>query len=183
MGHDLEATLERLRRAGDRIPSLESPYALLAPTFGPPCCAAEVAELDDLFQGALPSDYLKFLALCRGIVAMDVFNGYQVYSPLRRPSSLGIPSFLHVVMDGGLQEVRVTAVAGDGGGNQFLMGTSDMGRGHIWKWNHEHPPRFDGMAREGLSLVAPTFAAFLTRIADDWEHFVENDRKWHYLAG
>jgi hypothetical protein len=82
-----------------------------------------------------------------------------------------------------LEEVFVLAVAGDGGGNQFLKAVGSEAAGQVWKWNHERPVRFDGVAREGLTVVAGSFTAFLERVAEDWEHFVHNDRAWSYISG
>jgi len=33
------------------------------------------------------------------------------------------------------------------------------------------------------TLVAHTFAAFLHRVAEDWEAFLRDDRGWKYVSG
>jgi hypothetical protein len=173
--------LDRLRTVGAMVPRVASPYPLEPPTFGPGCCAG---ELDELQEGSpLPPDYVEFLSLCRRIVASDVFNGYYFYSPLSSPGDSSIPRRLLVGAEPRLQEVLVRVVAGDGGGNQFLMGVGAVSAGHVWKWNHELPARVDGVAREGLTEIATSFSAFLERVADDWEHFVRDDRGWPYISG
>jgi hypothetical protein len=62
------------------------------------------------------------------------------------------------------------------------MATSAVARGQIWKWSHEAEVRFDGMAKEGLTLLALDFSGFLDRMAQDWEHFA-GDHDWKYLSG
>jgi len=173
--------LGRLRLAGAALPDMPSVYPLQAPAFGPGCCQGELDELQE--RGPLPADYVEFLTLCRRIVASDVFNGYYVYSPLCRPADSAIPRRLLVGVEPTLQEVTVAVVAGDGGGNQFVMAVGGEAAGRIWKWNHEYPPRFDGVAREGLTEIAASFSGFLERVADDWEHFVADDRGWAYISG
>ncbi len=173
--------LDRLRKAGAALSTLESVYPLEAPTFGPGCCIGELDELQE--KCPLPEDYVEFLALCRRVVASDVFNGYYIYSPLGRPADSSIPRRLLVGVEPRLEDVLVLAVAGDGGGNQFLMAVGSEAAGQVWKWNHERPVRFDGVAREGLTVVAGSFTAFLERVAEDWEHFVHDDRAWSYISG
>jgi hypothetical protein len=177
------AVLQRLRDCAARVPDLESPYPLHSPAFGPPCCDAEIDELLGSAASRV-SEYVEFLRLCRRIDASDVFNGYFLYSPVAIAASDGsIPRILQVDLGRGLDEVFVLRIGGDGGGNQFVMGTGKNAPGTVWKWNHEHPVRFDGMAKEGLSQVATSFSAFLERMAEDWEHFVDRDRSWTYLSG
>jgi hypothetical protein len=173
--------LDRLRKAGSAVPMLAHVYSVEPPKFGPACCAGELDELQE--HVPLPPDYVEFLSLCRRIVASDVLNGYYLYSPLGRPADSSIPRRLLVGAEPLLREVAVMAVAGDGGGNQFLMGVGSVAAGHVWKWNHEHPVRSDGVAREGLTEVADTFTGFLERMAGDWEHYVRDDRDWPYISG
>jgi len=176
--------LDRMLRTAGRVADQRAVYPLEAPTFGPGCCAGELDELQQAFHAALPPDYLEFLSLCRRIVASDVFNGYYLYSPfgLSRADS-SIPRRLHVGTEPRLQEVPVVAIGGDGGGNQFLLGFGEVSSGHVWKWNHEHPVRSSGVVRQGVTEIAGSFSEFLERVADDWEHFEQNDRSWVYLSG
>ena len=175
--------LDRLRLASSMMAS-NSTFPIAEPIIGPGCSSGEIEELQEISRNALPIDYLEFLSLCRRVVAQDVYNGYFIYSPI----SVGhfdssIPRFLHVELNQEIQEVWVVCIAGDGGGNQFLMGTSNATNGYIWKWSHEFPPRFDGMASEGLKLVAKSFTQFLALVVDDWEHFAAHDNQWQYISG
>jgi hypothetical protein len=183
MSH-IATVLDRLRKAGARVPELPSPYPLKPPRFGPGCTPAEVEELLGDASVHVP-EYAQYLGLCRRIDAPDVFCGYFLHSPLqvaRQTSSQ--PRLLHVDEGPGNQaEVRVLVIGSDGGGNLFLMGTSPPHAGSVWKWNHEHEVRFDGMAKDGLTLVAPSVGGFLDRLATDWEHFANGDRAWSYFAG
>ena len=182
----IRQALDRLRTAAERVPLLDSVCPLSAPRFGPGCCDGELSELDGGFKPGLPADYLEYLSLCRRIDAADVFNGYFIDSPLTiaRPQRQdGVPRFLHVGGGATMQEIFVISMGSDGGGNLFFMGTSAVGQGQIWKWNHETEVRFDGMAKDGLTLLAPDFSGFLERMAEDWEHFVAGDHDWEYFSG
>ena len=179
----VQAALDRLRVVAPSIPGLKSPYPLEEPRFGVGCCQPEIDELLGELRGHL-QEYAEYLSLCRSITAPDVFCGYYLYSPLsivgRNDSQ---PRFLHVERHGTLSEVRVFPVGGDGGGNLFVMGTTHDAAGVVWKWDHESVVRFDGMAKEGLTHIADSFAEFLERVATDWEHFVAADRDWRYVSG
>ena len=94
-----------------------------------------------------------------------------------------VPRLLHIEEGSVLQEIKIMAIGGDGASNQFLMSKSTSSIGHIWKWCHEYPVRFDGVANEGLTLISRSFSEFLTRVADDWQRFIANDGSWQYLAG
>ncbi|MFO0696685.1 MAG: hypothetical protein U0230_24155 [Polyangiales bacterium] len=180
----VESVLQRLRAAGGLVSGTKSLHPLRDAVFGPGCCAGELTEFASWWRGGLPGDYEELLSLCRSVSAPDVHNGYFIYSPLavaRQDAS--IPRRLHVVIGEALEEVGVTAFAGDGAGNQFLLGMGGVGRGMVWKWSHERPVRFDGVATEGLTLEASSFVEFLERIAEDWEHFVRGDHDWVYLSG
>jgi hypothetical protein len=73
-------TVERLRALAAQIPTLESPYPLEAPEFGPGCHEAEVEELEG--RTRLPERYREFLLTCRRVTARDMWNGYFLFSPI-----------------------------------------------------------------------------------------------------
>jgi len=152
------------------------------PKFGPGCCDGEVEELLGEWRIQL-AEYVEFLATCRRIEAADVYNGYFLFSPLLIVRQSDAPRRLHVGTEPNLIEVNVLAIGGDGGGNMFMLGTSGPLLGNVWKWNHEFPVRFDGVALDGITKLADCFAAFLERVALDWEHFVSQDTSWDYIAG
>lgn len=176
----IEKVLNRMKEAGAKLSILDFPYPIEVPEFGPGCHQVEIDEIEENWP--LPTDYREYLLLCRYINAADVFNGYFLFSPIGIATADG-PKILHVEIDGGLDEVQVAAIGGDGGGNLFLMGRSPNAAGEVWKWNHEYPPRFDGVSSDGLLFVAASFTEFLERVADDWEHFVADDRDWSYISG
>jgi len=176
----IETLLKRMRVAGPKILDLELYYEAEAPSFEPGCHEAEIEEIEGAWP--FPPDYREFLLRCRRVDAGDIFNGYFLFSPIG-VATTSAPRRLFVGSEPHLEEVRVSPIGGDAGGNMFLMGRSPNALGLIWKWNHEFPPRFDGVAREGLLLVAQSFEEFLARVADDWEHFVAGDREWEYLSG
>jgi hypothetical protein len=79
--------------------------------------------------------------------------------------------------------VSLLPVAGDGGGNLFLLELGERCR--VFKWNHERTSleRDVRAAHPSLTLVAKSFAAFLARVVEDWRRFLRGDTSWDYLAG
>lgn len=155
-----------MRRVAAQIPNVPSPYMLEAPSFAEPPHPADVHALAEAF-GSVPSDYQAFLGLCGRISAMDVHNGYDILPP---SLSLRIHQEGHVPKQVG--SVPVLPVAGDGGGNLFLLGI--RAPHSVWLWNHE-----TGMVVE----VSLGFTAFLQRVLEDWEHFARGTKNWRYLVG
>jgi hypothetical protein len=177
----ISTTLDVLRALSVRISDLDSPYPLKPATFAEPASTERLASLEKV-TGPLPRDYREFLSACGGIIAMDFFNGYHVFDPGLVESHFDqdyLPRFIDT--DGAT--TRVLSVAGDGGGNLFLLERDEPFR--VWKWNHElgaatAPTRHD---HRSLFLIAQTFSGFLERVAEDWTHFVKNDTKWTYISG
>jgi SMI1 / KNR4 family (SUKH-1) len=125
------------------------------------------------FQAAaaqVPKDFTYFLTQCDSIIAMDVWNGYWIGGVGGLLQNMARRDFPSVVSDAN-NSVPVIPVATDGGGNAFLMSLSGD---KVWKWNH---------GTGDTTLVAPGFSSFLARIAEDWEHFLSDDRTWPYLSG
>ena len=60
-------------------------------------------------------------------------------------------------------------VATDGGGNAFLLSAS----GVVWQWNHETGE---------VENVAPSFGAFLERVAEDWAAYISDEPDWRFLV-
>lgn len=44
-----------------------------------------------------------------------------------------------------------------------MVGITSNAPGAIWKWDHEFPPRFDGVSEQGLSYLAGSFVELLER--------------------
>jgi SMI1 / KNR4 family (SUKH-1) len=162
--------LDLLVALAQRVPTVHSAYPLHAPTFDGPAEPAALAKLEAAAAAELPASYRDFLRECAGFTAMDVFNGYQLFTPdkilaLRRDYSIPSSVSMHD------ERQPYIPIGGDGGGNLFLMGLSS---GVICKWQHE----------TGASTpIAESFARFLDRIIEDWAHFIEADDEWPYLSG
>jgi hypothetical protein len=177
----LAEVLQRLRHTAAVLAELDFGYPTDPPRFRPPATEERIADLTASAGAPIPDDYEEFLREHAGFVAMDVHNGYDVFSPddvLRLSKQAWQPH--HVAVDG----VRraVLAIAGDGGGNLFLLESARPWR--VWKWNHElgsGRDTIDGSARE-LEEVARGFTAFLAAIAEDWERFADGDTNWIYLS-
>jgi SMI1 / KNR4 family (SUKH-1) len=166
MVHRQLATLVALAA---RIPLIDSSSTLESPTFLAPASEESILGLEARLPAALSRDYRDFLRACSGFMAMDVFNGYQLFAPemvVRMRADDGVPKT--ALIDGAAHPC--VAVAGDGGGNLFLLVLSS---GRVLKWLHE----------TGRTLpVADSFAGFLDRVALDWEHFIKGD-DWRYVSG
>ena len=182
MSNTVLTALRRLKATGEEVAAMELPYPASAPSFGPACCDAEIEELLASYRAAVPG-YATFLSACRRIDGADVHNGYFIYSPLTAVTQLHTPRRIVVGDEPRLREVPVLAVGGDGCGNAFLIGLDGPEAEAVWKWNHEHPPREDGVGRTGLVKIADSFVAFLDRLATDWERFASGDTTWTYVSG
>ena len=175
----IDESLARLRRAASRVVEVTAAWNGDEPFFDGHASDDELLEFARRVGNVPPPDYSEYLKRCRRIVAMDVHNGYELFSPL---NSVHGPKRIHVTVDGeSLEDVPVFPIGGDGGGNLFLMDIGQRNTGRVWKWSHEHPPRQDGVAVEGLELIAASFSEFLSRVADDWDHFVDGDTDWPFL--
>jgi len=148
--------LNHLRSLADAFPEGDRP------TFSPPAPAASIRAFEVAVGFPLPAELRDFLSLCDAVVAMDVHNGYWLggSAVLTRGVSLGY--FPRSVEVGG-EPVAVAPVGTDGGGNAFLVTAGD---GRVWRWDHE---------TGGVAAVAGSFAAFLRRVAEDWEHAAAGD--------
>jgi hypothetical protein len=153
----------RLRAVATRFPEGDRP------TFAPPASTADVESFARAAGAPLPPVLREFFAITGEIVAMDVHNGYRVGGPAKLARSLArgdhYPNAINLSPAGG----PTVPCAGDGGGNGFDLAVHD---GAVWFWNHE-----TGVARK----ITTSFASFLERIGDDWEHAAAFDYTWHYL--
>lgn len=163
----IDAVMARLRAVADRF---EPRYGYEEPPrFAGPSGRFAVSAIQDAVGRELPDPMWDFFTACDEIVAMDIRNGYRLGGTgwVRRMVTAGaFPR--HVEAEG--EPVRVVPFASDGGGNGFLVGLGDEG---VWGWDHE-----TGRTRR----VADSFAAFLARVADDWEAFAADAPGWTYLV-
>lgn len=120
-----------------------------------------MVELERIAGFALPGDLREFLQQTESIVAMSVHNGYCLGGIKQLISAGTLPQ----IADG---EAAIP-VATDGGGNGFLLGTS----GRVWQWSRE---------TDKLKIVAPTFNAFLERVAEDWAAYISEKPGWRFLV-
>lgn len=161
----IDAAMARLRAVAD---TFEPRYGYeRPPRFDPPATADQIAELDRRSR-PLPDDLRAFLLTAAQVVAMDVGNGYWLggrvtFEP--QPDD-GWPGLVET----DAAPVSVIAVATDGGGNAFLLAPAS---GAVEHWDHE-----TGRTRR----VADSFAAFLVRVADDWQAFAADTPGWTYLV-
>lgn len=174
--------LDDLRTLGRRITELDLGYQIEPARFNPPAAPDDVTSLVVCAGQPLPDDYREFLLSCAGFAGMDFHNGYEVFDPQHVLRLLDQDFQPHrVIVDG--SEHPVLSVAGDGGGNLFLLQLAVPWR--VWKWDHELPegPVVDSSSR-ALSEVVHGFGAFLRRVTEDWRHFLEDDEEeWDYLVG
>ncbi len=181
---EIPRLLDEMKALGARLPSVSSLYPLEAPTFGPPASWADIAALEAQAASSLPADYKEFLQECGPVSAMYFHSGYGF---LARPAIQRIMSQYVEVPKAVLREdggVPVVPIAGDGGGNLFLIATRPPFT--VWKWDHETGAAQDGALSEGseaLLPVAENFTGFLGRVIEDSRHFLDQDTSWNYLSG
>jgi hypothetical protein len=181
---ELPRLLDEMKALGARLTSLPSVYPLEPATFGAPASKADIAALEEQTTCGLPADYKAFLLRCGSVSAMDFFNGYAI---LEGPVVHGIMSqqdeVPRYVRRSG-SEVPVVPMAGDGGGNLFLLAAQAPFT--VWKWDHETGAADDGILPEespALAPVAGSFTEFLRRVVEDWRHFMDEDTDWPYISG
>lgn len=176
--------LAEMKDLGARLPDLSSLYPLEAPVFGPPASWADVAVLEEQAGASLPADYKEFLQACGPVSAMDFHGGYDFLArPVIRRIVSQSAEVPRAVLRGG-RKVSIIPVAGDGGGNLFLLAVRPPFT--VWKWNHEIGAAENGFLPEdsrALSPVAEDFTGFLRRVIEDWRHFLDEDTSWSYLSG
>lgn len=157
----VEASLARLRELALFLPRPGCEWEE-RPRFDPPVSPEAIAVFERVAGFPLPADFRRFLAQAGAVVGMSMHNGYWL-GGLERLA----------LMAGGLpREIRaepVAPVATDGGGNAFLLSAD----GRVWRWDHE---------TGAVSQVAASFAAFLARIATDWEAYVGDIPGWRFLV-
>lgn len=156
----IESVMARLRSIADRFEPQRGDEQ--PPRFDPPATARQIAGLERR-SGPIPDDLRAFLLTSAQVVAMDIRNGYWLGGRVTldpRPDDRWF----------GLGAPPVIAVATDGGGNSFLLSPA---RDAVWFWDHE-----TGQTRP----VADSFTAFLSRVADDWEHDAADAPDWKYLV-
>ncbi len=158
-----------MKNAVSRLASVAARYPTeSAPRFAAPCRAAELLDLQGATGLPLPAEVRSLLSTHSSIVAIDIHKGYWIGGPTNLARSVrrgDYPTFVEAETG----RVRAQPVATDGGGNAFLITET----GDVWRWDHE---------TGGTWHVAESFEAFLNRIADDWEHYLAEDRGWVYLV-
>lgn len=178
----VDDVLRDLRLLGAEIGDLDFGYPVEEVVFEEGATASRIDQLAALAAQPLPPDYRYFLSRCAGFEAMDFRNGYAVHTPelvARMVRDPGAPKRL----------VAPTAadtllpVAGDGGGNVFLLTLGASAS--VLRWDHEmggsRPDVSSG--DPSIAIVADSFTAFLERIRDDWRNFLGPDPdSWTYIT-
>jgi hypothetical protein len=165
---------ETLRSLAIEVQAIDLGFPSQPVSFGPPEPYDAISAIAGELGVVLPDDYRWFAANVGGISAPDVFNGYFIHSASLLRSVNEDPSFPTSVLHQGYEQ-KLVCIGGDGGGNLWLIGGSEPFP--VFKWEHER-----GCCVEALSCVADGFTALLKRIAQDWQHFEQDDREWKYLA-
>lgn len=156
---EVEASVARLREIALAMPRPGCEWEE-RPRFDPPASSEVVAALERAAGFPLAADYRTFLALTGGVVGMSVHNGYWLGGVDR----LDPEDFPRVAAG-----EPAAPVATDGGGNAFLLSAS----GRVWRWDRE---------AGRVSEAAPSFAAFLERVAADWTAYIDETPGWRYLV-
>lgn len=178
----VDRVLRELRSLGAAIADGDFGYPVEEATFEDGASEARIDELAALVGEPLPQDYRYFLTRCAGFVAMDFHNGYAMHPPelvARMFRDAVAPKRVAAAPAAGV----LLPVAGDGGGNLFLLGLGATAP--VLRWDHESggSPTHVASGNPGLTFVADGFTAFLERIRDDWRHFLapESD-SWDYIT-
>ena len=182
MAETIKAIVPRLQRLGSEIAVLDFGYPVEAAQFSPPAVRSEIDGLEKRVGVRLPRDYRAFLRECSGFSAMDIHNGYHIAPPGHvRVGGKEDGCAATILLSG--SELRVLVVGSDGGGNLFLLGVG-AGITKAWKWNHERPADelIVADSHPALSDLGSGFSDLLRRIAEDWQHFLDDDGDWEYIV-
>ena len=178
----VDDVLRDLRLLGAEIAGYDLGYPVEKVVFEEGASASRIEQLASLAAEPLPADYRYFLSQCAGFVAMDFHNGYAMHTPelvMRMVRDPAGPKRLVA----GTAVATLLPVAGDGGGNVFLLRLGAATP--VLRWDHEtggSRPEVSS-ADPNLMIVADSFAAFLERIRDDWRHFLGPDPgSWTYIT-
>ena len=155
----VQGSIARLRNLALAIPRPGCEWEE-QPRFDPPASSEEVAAFELAAGFTIPSDFRTFLAETGAVVGMSVHNGYWLGGVAR----LDPAAFPRVS-----GSEAVAPVATDGGGNAFLLSAT----GRVWRWDRE---------TGSVSQEAESFAAFLSRVADDWAAYVKDTPGWRFLV-
>lgn len=178
----VDDVLRDLRLLGAEIAGYDFGYPVEEAVFEEGASASRIEQLASLAAEPLPADYRYFLSRCAGFVAMDFRNGYAMHTPelvMRMVRDPGAPRRLVAATGAD----TLLPVAGDGGGNVFLLRLGAATS--ILRWDHEiGATRLEVSSDDpSLTIVADSFAAFLERIRDDWRNFLGPDPDaWTYIT-
>ena len=178
----IDRVLRDLQSLGAEIAKSDFGYPVEEPTFESGAAAFRIEAIAALVAEPLPTDYRYFLSQCAGFAGMDLHNGYVMHTPeqvVRLFHQAGAPK--RVLTAAGA--IPVLPVAGDGGGNMFLL---QLRPPHVVvRWDHEI-----GEARDAVPATHPcfqpisdSFVSLLERIREDWSHFLGSDpASWTYIT-
>jgi hypothetical protein len=183
---DVSARIDRvlldLRSLGAEIARQDFGYPVEEATFESGAAASRIDSIAALVGEPLPSDYSYFLSRCAGFVGMDFHNGYVMHTPeevVRIFHEAGAPQRVAT----GRGAIPVLPVAGDGGGNLFLL---QVRLPHdVLRWDHELGDARDTVpvTHHSLQPVADSFVSLLERIRDDWSQFLgPGPASWTYIT-
>lgn len=159
----VEFSVTGLRQIADSYPRWDAPWET-QPYFDPPAPAEAIDAFESAVGFPLPPDLRTFFGLTEAVVGMSIHNGYWIGGLDCLTHSAGSGDFPREIAG-----VPVALVGTDGGGNGFLIAST----GEVWRCDHE---------TRRMKQVAPTFAAFLERVVQDWEAFTDNVAGWPYLV-
>ena len=178
----IDGVILDLRSLGAEIATQDFGYEVEEASFESGAAASHIESIAALVAAPLPSEYGYFLSQCGGFVGMDFHNGYVMHTP---------QEVVRIFREGGAPQRVTTAhgaipvlpVAGDGGGNVFLL---QVRTPHgVLRWAHELGGARDvvPVTDRCLQPVAGDFVSFLERIRDDWRHFLGPDpASWSYIT-
>ena len=167
----IDQVLLDLRALGADIANHDFGYPVEEATFERGATTSRIEAIAALIPDPLPADYEYFLSQCAGFVGMDFHNGYQVHTPeqvVRLHRESGAPKRVEIA--GGV--LPVLPVAGDGGGNVFLL-QSRMPY-TVLRWDHEVGNTRDEVlaTHHGFRPICDGFVTLLERIRADWSQFL-----------
>ena len=178
----IDSVLRDLQSFGAEIANRDFGYSVEEATFERGASVSRIAAIAAIIAQPLPIDYSHFLTKCAGFVGMDFHNGYVIHTPeevVRLFRQGGTPKRLTTAD----AAIPVLPVAGDGGGNVFLL---QLAPPHfVLRWDHEIGDIGEEVpaTHHCFRPISDSFVSFLERIREDWSHFLGPDpAAWIYIT-
>lgn len=159
----VESIVARFRKMANSMPREGCDWEE-TPTISEPASAEAINLLKEIADFDLPDELLEFFTITGAVIGMTVHNGYFIGGIDQLVRSAKRRDFALLI-----NERRFVTIGWSGNGDAFLIASN----GETYLYRHESAT---------ITMIAEGFAAFLSRIADDWHAYLTDAADWRYLT-